>query len=116
MVDPNSVLVLVVGVITAADGVGVNWGTMATCQLPPGVMARLLTDNGFRKVKIFDAEERTMKALGGTGVEVMVTVPNDLLAAVSEFDRARAWVKDNVTRYSFDGGVNIKYVRRRPLL
>lgn len=94
----------------AVDGLGVNWGTMATRRLPPKVVARLITDNGFRKVKIFDADERTLSALAGTGVEVMVAVPNDLLAAVGDLDRARRWVKENVTRYTFHGGVNIKYV------
>ncbi|XP_066335549.1 glucan endo-1,3-beta-glucosidase 8-like isoform X1 [Miscanthus floridulus] len=103
-----------VAAVTAAaagvDALGVNWGTMSTRGLPPKVMARLLTDNGFRKVKIFDADERTMKALAGTGIETMVAVPNDMLAAVADYDRARQWVKDNVTKYAFDGGVNIKFV------
>ncbi|KAK3118921.1 hypothetical protein QOZ80_9BG0710600 [Eleusine coracana subsp. coracana] len=84
---------------------------MATRRLPPKVVAHLLTDNGFKRVKIFDADARTMSALTGTGVEVMVAVPNDLLAAVAaDLDRARRWVKENVTKYAFDGGVNIKFV------
>ncbi|KAJ1275925.1 hypothetical protein BS78_05G173600 [Paspalum vaginatum] len=107
-------VVAVAAAVTAAavgvDGLGVNWGTMSTRQLPPKVVARLLTDNGFRKAKIFDADERTMQGLAGTGIETMVAVPNDLLAAVSDYARARQWVKDNVTRYTFDGGVNIKLV------
>ncbi|CAN6372536.1 unnamed protein product [Urochloa humidicola] len=97
---------------TAADAVGVNWGTMSTRRLPPKVVARLLTDNGFKKVKIFDADARTMDALAGTGIETMVAVPNDLLAAIaSDYARAKAWVHDNVTKYTgFDGGVDIKFV------
>ncbi|TKW01316.1 hypothetical protein SEVIR_8G171800v4 [Setaria viridis] len=104
-----SVLV-VVAAVAAADALGVNWGTMSTRRLPPKVMARLLADNGFRKVKIFDADERTMEGLAGTGIETMVAVPNDLLAAVADYARAREWVKENVTRYAFDGGVNIRFV------
>jgi len=100
--------------VTAAaagvDALGVNWGTMSTRRLPPKVMARLGGDNGFQKVKIFDADERTMKGLAGTGIETMIAVPNDMLAAVADYDRARQWVKDNVTKYTFDGGVNIKCV------
>ncbi|KAL6838228.1 hypothetical protein ACP4OV_031960 [Aristida adscensionis] len=94
-----------------AEGLGVNWGTMATRPLPPKVVARLLKDNGFTKVKIFDADERTLRGLAGTGIQTMVAVPNDLLAAVAgDYDRARAWVKENVTRYAFDGGVDIRFV------
>ncbi|WVZ50948.1 hypothetical protein U9M48_002151 [Paspalum notatum var. saurae] len=106
-------VVAVAATVTAAgvDALGVNWGTMSTRRLPPKVVARLLTDNGFKKVKIFDADERTMQGLAGTGIETMVAVPNDLLAAVGgDYGRARQWVKDNVTRYAFDGGVNIRLV------
>jgi hypothetical protein len=103
--------VLVAAVAMAADALGVNWGTMSTRRLPPKVVARLLADNGFRKVKIFDADERTMAGLAGTGIETMVAVPNDLLAAVADYGRAREWVKENVTKYTFDGGVNIKCAR-----
>jgi len=70
MASPRVLLALVaMAAVTAAvggvDALGVNWGTMSTRRLPPKVMARLLTDNGFRKVKIFDADERTMKGLAG---------------------------------------------------
>lgn len=85
---------VVVGVVIMAaaavvDGLGVNWGTMATHRLPPKVMARLLKDNGFKKVKIFDADATTMSGLAGTGIEAMIAVPNDMLAAVGDYGRAR---------------------------
>ncbi|RLM69091.1 glucan endo-1,3-beta-glucosidase 8-like [Panicum miliaceum] len=105
-----SVLVAAAAAAMAVDALGVNWGTMSTRRLPPKVVARLLADNGFRKVKIFDADERTMAGLAGTGIETMVAVPNDLLAAVADYGRAREWVKENVTRYAFDGGVDIRFV------
>ncbi|XP_040384834.1 glucan endo-1,3-beta-glucosidase 8-like [Oryza brachyantha] len=112
MATAAAVLVGVVVIMAAAavDGLGVNWGTMATHRLPPKVMARLLKDNGFKKVKIFDADATTMSGLAGTGIETMIAVPNDMLAAVGDYGRAREWVKENVTKYSFDGGVNIRYV------
>jgi hypothetical protein len=110
-----AVVVVVVAVAVAAagvgvEGLGVNWGTMATRRLPPKVMGQLLKDNGFKKVKIFDADEKTMMGLAGTGIETMIAVPNDMLAAVGDYRRAQEWVKKNVTKYDFDGGVNIKYV------
>ncbi|EMS63522.1 Glucan endo-1,3-beta-glucosidase 8 [Triticum urartu] len=108
----------VVAVVLAAavagapvEGLGVNWGTMATRRLPPKVMAQLLKDNGFKKVKIFDADETTMMGLAGTGIETMIAVPNDMLAAVAaDYRRAKEWVKVNVTKYDYHGGVNIKFV------
>ncbi|KAL9150616.1 hypothetical protein ABFS82_11G000600 [Erythranthe guttata] len=89
---------------------GVNWGTMASHKLPPKVVVQMLIDNGIKKVKLFDADQSTMTALAGTGIEVMVAIPNDQLSVMASFDRAKQWVRRNVTRYNFNGGVNIKYV------
>lgn len=91
-------------------GLGVNWGTMAAHKLPPKVVVQMLIDNGIKKVKLFDADQSTMSALAGTDIEVMVAIPNDQLSAMGSFDRAKSWVRANITRYSFTGGVNIKYV------
>nr|DAD30179.1 TPA_asm: hypothetical protein HUJ06_031647 [Nelumbo nucifera] len=92
------------------EGLGVNWGTMATHKLPPDTVVQMLKDNGIKKVKLFDADQSTMSALAGTEIEVMVAIPNDQLAVMNDYDRAKDWVKRNVTRYIFNGGVNIKYV------
>lgn len=93
---------------SAVDGLGVNWGTMATHRLPPTIVVQLLKDNGFKKVKLFDADESSMKALAGSNIEVMVAIPNNMLATMTSYDSAKQWVKKNVTRYNFSGGVNIK--------
>ncbi|XP_052172506.1 glucan endo-1,3-beta-glucosidase 8-like [Diospyros lotus] len=98
--------VLIMGV----EGLGVNWGTMATHKLPPKAVVKMLQDNGIQKVKLFDAEQSTMSVLTGSNIEVMVAIPNDQLAAMTSYDRAKDWVRRNVTRYNFNGGVNIKYV------
>eukprot|EP00262_Sarcandra_glabra_P018114 TRINITY_DN6423_c0_g1_i1.p1 TRINITY_DN6423_c0_g1~~TRINITY_DN6423_c0_g1_i1.p1 ORF type:complete len:480 (-),score=73.84 TRINITY_DN6423_c0_g1_i1:144-1583(-) len=92
------------------EGLGVNWGTMASHQLSPKIVVQLLKDNGIEKVKLFDADDRTMSALANSGIEVMVAIPNDQLTAMTNYDRAKEWVKKNITRYNFNGGVNIKYV------
>lgn len=101
--------VLLVGLLgSVVDGLGVNWGTMATHPLPPKIVVQLLKDNGFKKVKIFDADRATMSALAGSDIEVMVAIPNNMLATLTSYDAAKNWVKRNVTRYNFNGGVNIK--------
>ncbi|KAI5659705.1 hypothetical protein M9H77_28498 [Catharanthus roseus] len=92
------------------EALGVNWGTQASHKLPPKVVVQMLKDNGIKKVKLFDADSSTMKALAGTDIEVMVAIPNDQLFAMNDYDRAKDWVKRNVSVYNFNGGVNIKYV------
>lgn len=90
------------------DGLGVNWGTMATHKLPPKTVVQMLKDNGIQKVKLFDADRSTMSALAGSGIEVMVAIPNDQLAVMNSYDRAQEWVKKNVTTYNFTGGVDVR--------
>ncbi|KAE8728488.1 Glucan endo-1,3-beta-glucosidase 5 [Hibiscus syriacus] len=83
---------------------------MATHKLPPETVVQMLKDNGITKVKHFDADSKTMDALAGNDLEVMVAIPNDQLLAMNSYDRAKQWVKKNITTYNFKGGVNIKYV------
>ncbi|XP_078430868.1 O-Glycosyl hydrolases family 17 protein [Wolffia australiana] len=92
------------------EGLGVNWGTQASHQLPPKTVVQMLKDNGFNRVKLFDADPVTMKALAGSGLEVMVAIPNKDLEFMTDYDGAKSWVKRSVTRYLFDGGVDIRYV------
>uniref|UniRef100_A0ACD5W9G2 Uncharacterized protein n=1 Tax=Avena sativa TaxID=4498 RepID=A0ACD5W9G2_AVESA len=104
-----ALLVALVG-FPAAEALGVNWGTMASHQLPPSTVVRMLQDNGIKKVKLFDADSGPLGALAGTGIEVMVAIPNNMLDMMTDYDTAREWVHKNVSAYSFDGGVSIKYV------
>ena len=90
------------------EGLGVNWGTQASHQLPPDTVVKMLKNNGIQKVKLFDADDSPMSALAGSGIEVMVGIPNNQLAAMTNYDRAKQWVRKNVTRYNFKGGVTIK--------
>ncbi|KAH7666290.1 Glycoside hydrolase family 17 protein [Dioscorea alata] len=83
---------------------------MAIRKLPPNTIVKMLQDNGIKKVKLFDTDYNTMSALAGSGIEVMVAIPNDMLATMNDYDSAKLWVKKNVTRFNFEGGVNITYV------
>ncbi|KAI7750797.1 hypothetical protein M8C21_019703, partial [Ambrosia artemisiifolia] len=92
-------------------GVGVNWGTMTSHQLPPDKVVEMMIENGFKKLKLFEAEKPIMQALIGSDIEVMVAIPNFMLYDMSrDPSYADYWVDDNITAYSYPGGVNIKYV------
>jgi hypothetical protein len=92
------------------QGLGVNWGTMATHPLSPDIVVQMLKDNGITKVKLFDAEEHTMKALANTGIQVMVGIPNDQLQMIATSTKDAAnWVETNVTEFNLDGSVDIRY-------
>lgn len=93
----------------STSSVGVNWGTMASHQLPPKSVVQMLIDNGFEKVKLFEADDKILEALAGTNIEVMVGIPNYMLQEISQDpDAAASWVDSNVTAYLYPGGVNIR--------
>ena len=62
---------------------GVNWGTIFTHPLPPYIVVQLLRDNGIKKVKLFDANLDTMRALALSNLEVMVAIPNEMLEVLT---------------------------------
>lgn len=93
------------------EGTGVNWGTIASHPLPPDITVRLLKDNGFNKVKLFEAEPWVLQALGRSGIEVMLGIPNDFLAQLAgSVQAAEAWVMQNVSSYISKQGVDIRYI------
>lgn len=90
--------------------VGVNWGTMATHQLPPNSVVKMLTENGFDKVKLFEADELILNALIGTEIEVMLAIPNNMLKDLSSYPSfADSWVEANVSAYAYTHGVKIRF-------
>ncbi|XP_058186036.1 glucan endo-1,3-beta-glucosidase 8-like [Rhododendron vialii] len=95
-----------------AEAIGVNWGnTLSSHNLLPSVVVRLLKDNGIDKVKLFDSDPWIVKAFAGASIEVMLGVPNsDLKRLSDDYGQAQDWVKHNLTKHLYQGGVDIKFV------
>lgn len=91
-------------------GFACNWGTITTHPLPAQILVKLMRDNGINKVKLFEADPMALKALGNSGIQVMVGIPNDLLDTIgSNVNAAIAWVDQNVSTYISKNGVDIRY-------
>lgn len=109
LMKPFFIIIFFLNMASCSYGVGVNWGTMATHQLPPNKVVKMLQENGFDKLKIFDADEWVMAALLGTNIEIMLAIPNNMLEELSKNPKAAdSWVYENVTSYLYPGGLNIK--------
>ncbi|KAG6409726.1 hypothetical protein SASPL_127768 [Salvia splendens] len=105
------VMVMLMSMVNNGDSIGANWGTQASHPLPPATVVKLLKDNGIQKVKLFDAEAPVLFAFRGSGIEVMVGIPNDMLATLStSVDAAERWVEKNVSAHISSNSVLIKYV------
>jgi hypothetical protein len=112
--DLLSLLLIVTSYLKAESAIGVNWGTISFHRLKPSTVVDLLNDNRVQKVKLFEAEPDVMKALMGSGIQVMVGIPNEMLASLSSSTLASdLWVRQNVSRYTGKGGIDIRY---RPAL
>lgn len=104
-------LVSLLSMVFQVNGIGANWGTQATHRLPPDIVVRMLRENGIQKVKLFDADYDTLKALGKSGIEVMVGIPNDMLVPLAgSMKAAEKWVSKNVSSHLSTNNVNIRYV------
>lgn len=97
--------------LVVESAIGVNWGTISFHKLKPSTVVGLLKSNRIEKVKLFDAEPSVLKALMGSGIQVMVGVPNEMLASLSSSALASdLWVRQNVSSYVVKGGVDIRCV------
>lgn len=97
--------------VSTVNCIGANWGTQSTHPLPPSIVVKLLRDNGIQKVKLFDADSTTLNALGGSGIEVMVGIPNDMLYSLANsVEAAERWVEKNVSAHVSSNSVNIRYL------
>ncbi|MCD9644111.1 hypothetical protein HAX54_032095 [Datura stramonium] len=104
------VILSLISSLHPVSGIGANWGTQSTHNLPPDIVVKMLKDNGFQKVKLFDADYDTLKALGSSGIEVMVGIPNDMLTTLGSLKAAEKWVSNNISVHLSDNNVNIRYV------
>lgn len=100
-----------VGHAVAVGGIGANWGSQSSHRLPPEKVVMMLRENGIQKVKLFDTDYDTLRALGRSGIQVMVGIPNDMLSDfASNSKAAEKWVSENVTHHISTNSVMIRYV------
>ncbi|KAL3613830.1 hypothetical protein CASFOL_041904 [Castilleja foliolosa] len=105
-----SAFVLFLMIVNTVDSLGANWGTQATHPLHPSTISKLLRDNGIQKLKLFDAEARVLNALSGSGLEVMVGIPNEMLATLAaSVSAAERWVERNVSAHISSNNVDISF-------
>ncbi|OMO61504.1 Glycoside hydrolase, family 17 [Corchorus capsularis] len=98
-------------VLVAESAIGVNWGTVSFHKLKPSTVVDLLKDNNIQKVKLFEADPLVLRALVGSGIQVMVGIPNEMLATLSSSPAAAdLWIRQNVSAYMGKGGADIRYI------
>ncbi|XVE86309.1 hypothetical protein DITRI_Ditri18aG0025300 [Diplodiscus trichospermus] len=98
-------------VLVAESAIGVNWGTVSFHKLQPSTVVDLLKGNNIQKVKLFEADPLVLKGLMGSGIQVMVGIPNEMLATLSSSPAAAdLWIRQNISTYVGKGGADIRYI------
>ncbi|EPS68882.1 hypothetical protein M569_05882 [Genlisea aurea] len=82
-----------------AEGLGINYGQVGNNLPAPEEVLQLLRSLKISKARIYDTNPQILKAFADSGVEITVTVPNELLYALVDPVQALQWVKTNVGAY-----------------
>ncbi|KAJ4958582.1 hypothetical protein NE237_025693 [Protea cynaroides] len=76
---------------------GINYGRIADNIPQPESVVTLLRAAKIKNVRIYDADQSVLKAFSGSGLELVVNVPNEYLKNMSvNEDSAMDWIKQNV--------------------
>ncbi|CAL0307117.1 unnamed protein product [Lupinus luteus] len=79
---------------------GINYGRIANNIPSPDEVVTLLRAAKIKNVRIYDADHSVLEAFSGTGLEIVVGLPNGQLQDMSaNADHALNWVKDNVQSF-----------------
>lgn len=79
---------------------GINYGRIADNIPSPDEVVTLLRAAKIKNVRIFDADQSVLKAFSGSGLELVVGLPNGYLKDMSaNADHAMTWVVDNVQSF-----------------
>lgn len=107
----NRSIPLLIFIISFASGsyIGINIGT-GTSNLPPASnIVSILKSHNIHHVRLHSPDHKLLTALANTGIDVMVTVPNDQLLKIGESKTLAAeWIKTNII--PFLPQTNITYI------
>ncbi|KAJ8767756.1 hypothetical protein K2173_020696 [Erythroxylum novogranatense] len=79
---------------------GINYGRIADNIPSPDEVVKLLRAGKIRNVRIYDADHSVLKAFSGTGLRLVVGLPNGYLKDMSNnASNAMSWVKENVQAF-----------------
>ncbi|BBG98634.1 O-Glycosyl hydrolases family 17 protein [Prunus dulcis] len=80
--------------------IGVNIGTDLSDMPHPTQVVALLKAQQIRHVRLYDADRAMLVALANTGIQVMISVPNEQILGIGQSNSTAAnWVSQNVVAH-----------------
>ncbi|KAK1412155.1 hypothetical protein QVD17_33167 [Tagetes erecta] len=95
----------VLGVVLSLSGIGlveslgINYGQVGNDLPPPNKVLQLLKSLKVTKTRIYDTNPDILTAFAGSGVEIIVTVENNMLATLMDPQQALQWVTTRIKPY-----------------
>ncbi|XP_029121322.1 glucan endo-1,3-beta-glucosidase 11 isoform X1 [Elaeis guineensis] len=87
------------GFIQLGSTLGINYGQVANNLPSPEQVLTLLTSLRISKIRIYDTNPQVLTAFANSGIDLMVTVPNEVVAQVTDPRQALQWVMTNIKPY-----------------
>jgi hypothetical protein len=89
-----------VGVLRRATALGINYGQVGNNLPSPPQVVRLLSSLRVGKARIYDVNPQVMTAFANSGIELIVTVPDDLVPSMAASQtQALQWLTSSVRPY-----------------
>ncbi|KAM7500694.1 hypothetical protein LguiA_025108 [Lonicera macranthoides] len=85
--------------IQGVNSLGINYGQVANNLPPPEKVLELLRSLKLTKARIYDTNPQILSAFANSGVELIVTVENDMLGVLMDPQQALQWVSTHIKPY-----------------
>ncbi|XP_059637408.1 glucan endo-1,3-beta-glucosidase-like [Cornus florida] len=84
--------------LTASAPIGICYGRVANNLPPPATAVNLLKSNGISRIRLFKADPETLSAFSGSGILLMIGVPNEVLPdlAGGTVSTSLQWLQFNI--------------------
>ncbi|KAJ0038031.1 hypothetical protein Pint_22963 [Pistacia integerrima] len=95
---------------TAAAPIGICYGRVANNLPPPRTAINLLQSNGISNIRIFNPDFSTLKSFSGTGISLIIGVPNEILPELASGGPVFSlqWLQNNI--FSHIPSNQIRYI------
>ncbi|XP_077228724.1 glucan endo-1,3-beta-glucosidase 11-like isoform X2 [Tasmannia lanceolata] len=87
------------GFLQGVSTLGINYGQVANNLPSPDQVLTLINSLKITKARIYDTNPQVLTSFANSGVNLIVTVPNELVSVVMDPQKALQWVTTNIKPY-----------------
>ncbi|XP_039121479.1 LOW QUALITY PROTEIN: glucan endo-1,3-beta-glucosidase 11-like [Dioscorea cayenensis subsp. rotundata] len=87
------------GFIQHVEALGINYGQVANNLPSPDRVIGLVSSLNITKIRIYDTNPQILLAFANTGIDIIVTVPNEAVPQLTNRQQAMQWLLSNVKPY-----------------